>query len=87
MRRIRTLLSLDGLPLPATASRDDVRRKGSQAALQKTLDAAASKLTFDGESVASLAAAARDGARFDVTAPLVLQAVELLKRRLVRLVA
>ena len=59
VRRIRTLLSLDGLPLPATASRDDVRRKGGQAALQKRLDAAAGKLTFDGESVASLAAAVR----------------------------
>ena len=75
VRRIRSVLRLDGVPLPSVAPREDRRRASAQEALRCRLDPAGGKPLWDEETIAALASAVRGSAGAPELGPAAQQAV------------
>lgn len=75
VRRVRSVLRLDGVPLPSVAPREDRARASAQEALRRRLDPAGGKPLWDEETLAALAVAVRGGAGAPEIGPAAQQAV------------
>ncbi len=75
LNRVRTVLAVDGHPLPAVAARDEKNRAESQEALETRLTALAAALADDDSPLEPLAAHMRRGGSIDTAGPLVQEAV------------
>jgi hypothetical protein len=73
--RVRSVMRLDGMPLPSVAPRQDRARASAQDALRRRLDPAAGKTLWDDETIAGLAAAVRGNAGAAAIGPAAQQAV------------
>jgi hypothetical protein len=73
--RVRSVLRLDGAPLPSVAPREDRARARGQEALRQRLDPAGGKPLWDDETIAGLVAAVRGNAGAPVIGPAAQQAV------------
>ena len=72
--RVRSVMRLDGAPLPSVAPRQDRARASAQDALRRRLDPAAGKPLWDDETIAGLAAAVRGDAGAPAIGPAAQQA-------------
>jgi hypothetical protein len=73
--RVRSVMRLDGMPLPSVAPRQDRARANAQEALRRRLDPAGGKPLWDDETIAGLAAAVRGNAGAPALGPAAQQAV------------
>jgi hypothetical protein len=73
--RVRSVLRLDGAPLPSVAPREDRARARGQEALRQRLDPAGGKPLWDDETIAGLVAAVRGNAGAPAIGPAAQQAV------------
>jgi hypothetical protein len=73
--RVRSVMRLDGAPLPSVAPRQDRARASAQDALRRRLDPAGGKPLWDDETIAGLAAAVRGNAGAPALGPAAQQAV------------
>ena len=60
LHRVRSVLRVDGAPLPAVAPRGDARRAGAQDTLRRRLDPAVGIPLWDEETIIGLVGAVRD---------------------------
>jgi hypothetical protein len=75
VRRIRSVLRLDGMPLPSVAPRQDAGRARAQENLRRRLDPAGGTPLWDEETVAGLVAAVRGAPGAPPLGPATQQAV------------
>jgi hypothetical protein len=75
VHRIRSVLQVDGAPLPSVAPRADKERARTQDELRRRLDPAGGKPLWDEETIAGLAAAVRGAAGAPAIGPAAQQAV------------
>jgi hypothetical protein len=73
--RVRSVMRLDGMPLPSVAPRQDRARASAQEALRRRLDPAAGKPLWDDETIEGLAAVVRGYAGAPAFGPAAQQAV------------
>jgi hypothetical protein len=75
VQRIRSVLRIDGVPLPSVAPRQDAKRLRMQEALRSRLDPAGATPLWDDETLAGLADAVRDPDGASALGPATQQAV------------
>jgi hypothetical protein len=75
INRVRSVMRLDGAPLPSVAPREDRARARGQEALRQRLDPAGGKPLWDDETIGGLAAAVRGNAGAPALGPAAQQAV------------
>ena len=75
VQRIRSVLRLDGVPLPSVAPRQDAQRARAQDALRRRLDPDGAKPLWDDQTIAGLVRAVCDADGASALGPATQQAV------------
>src|ERR1700716_4012806 len=75
VQRIRSVLRIDGIPLPSVAPRQDAKRLRTQEALRRRLDPAGAMPLWDDETLAALADTVRGTRGASALGPATQQAV------------